>query len=664
MFDEGGSYVSSATGDNFRNYDEQVVNAAAGVVQAKLYAFPNVSLTPAMRDEETTCLIIGGKYNGSSTTTYYRVNVCPAAGQQSLKANGAYTVNITNVTAAGETDPGDAYDHTQLRMDYTLNEWDDSFLGTYVFDKDGNGLAVSQREVVFSEKGNQTVQLEVFTIRSSTAPISGNWTVGTPQGADAASFSSQKVSGNRYLRVTALNKNETATDRAAVVTVSWGSINLNINLTQLNPTSYMGGIKLQPSDLWFMMAGGTKEICVNLQGNFSGITRADITTSVLYPGSDTGWLTLGPGTTPDNLAAGLLYYNVRASNNASALSRLADIKFVVAQGVLIATAQASVTQSTTAPTDPLVRQLTMRLLEKTGSTYTDKGLVSENFQLFKGLPTGQSTAKDLHFSIISCDYLKYKMIIHSSQAWKIVPTGYAATGLTFSQMNDPGDKNNKKEVYISATSDLLTGWDGAFYLEYEDGVQVEFSVHQQGVFGTLVAHSGGADGSIYYYGTFLMNNKLWLDRNIGAIVGQDGIKGYFSNQPNTGITSVTDAKGVYLTRAQANTACPPGFRLPKRTAGSGEWDWVYNEMKWSTATGNAASGGVSYKNVWYVTYSENPLKRWFLPVCGHSSATTLTSGDYWSQEVGYLYFYSNNGGKSLNTSDTSFGLSVRCVRGS
>ncbi|GAE86454.1 hypothetical protein [Bacteroides reticulotermitis] len=122
MFDEGGSYVSSATGDNFRNYDEQVVNAAAGVVQAKLYAFPNVSLTPAMRDEETTCLIIGGKYNGSSTTTYYRVNVCPAAGQQSLKANGAYTVNITNVTAAGETDPGDAYDHTQLRMDYTLNE--------------------------------------------------------------------------------------------------------------------------------------------------------------------------------------------------------------------------------------------------------------------------------------------------------------------------------------------------------------------------------------------------------------------------------------------------------------------------------------------------------------------------------------------------------------
>ncbi|MFV0589532.1 hypothetical protein, partial [Bacteroides reticulotermitis] len=352
MLEEGGAFVPGSSANDFYNYDSQVVNAAAGVVQAKLYAFPNFVTTPNIQDHETTCLIIGGKYDGSSTTTYYRVNVCPAAGQQSLKANGAYTVNITNVTAAGETDPGNAYDNSQLKVDYTINEWDDSFLGTYVFDKDGNGLAVSQREVVFSEKGNQTVQLEVFTIRSSTAPISGNWTVGTPQGADAASFSSQKVSGNRYLRVTALNKNETATDRAAVVTVSWGSINLNINLTQLNPTSYMGGIKLQPSDLWFMMAGGTKEICLNLQGNFSGITRADITTSVLYPGSDTGWLTLGPGTTSDNLAAGLLYYNVRASNNASALSRLADIKFVVAQGTLIATAQASVTQSTTAPTDP------------------------------------------------------------------------------------------------------------------------------------------------------------------------------------------------------------------------------------------------------------------------------------------------------------------------
>ncbi|MBB4043431.1 hypothetical protein [Bacteroides reticulotermitis] len=54
----------------------------------------------------------------------------------------------------------------------------------------------------------------------------------------------------------------------------------------------------------------------------------------------------------------------------------------------------------------------------------------------------------------------------------------------------------------------------------------------------------------------------------------------------------------------------------------------------------------------------------FLPVCGHSSATTNTNGNYWSQEVGYLNFNSNNGNKNLNTSDNSNGLSVRCVQGS
>ena len=666
LLDEGGSFVSGTSANEFCHYDAQVVNAAAGVAQAKLYAYPNFVVAPTIRDNETTCLIVGGKYNGSSTTTYYRINVCPASGQQALKANGAYTVNIKNVTAAGETDPGDAYDKSQLNVDYTLNEWDDSFLGTYVFDEHGNGLAVSQRTVVYSDKGNQSVELEVFTITSATNPISGSWTVGTPQGVDAASFSSQKVPApaNRYLRVTALNNNETTTDRTAVVNVNWGTINLPISLTQLNPTSYMGGIKLQPSQLWFMMTGDTKEICVNLQGNFSGVTRSDITTSVIYPGSDTGWLTLGAGTTSDDLAAGLIYFNVTAAGNGTLLTRLADIKFVVKQGTMIATAQASVTQSTTAPTDPLIRQLTMRLLEKTGSTYTDKGLVSQIFPMFKGLPTGQSTANDLHFSLISHDYLKYKMVIHSSQAWKIVPTGYAATGIRFSQMSDPGDKNVAKEVTISAANDEVTGWDGAFYLEYEDGVQVHFSVHQQGVFASLAAHSGGADGSIYYYGTFLMNGKLWLDRNIGATVGQDGINGYYSNQGSTGITSNPAAKGVYLSRAQANTACPPGFRLPKRTANSGEWDWVFNEMKWSTANGDLSSGGVSYKNVWYVTLSDSPKVRWFLPVCGHSGNSLNTYGNYWSQEVGYLYFNSNTGAKNLNTSDTANSLSVRCVQGS
>ena len=53
-----------------------------------------------------------------------------------------------------------------------------------------------------------------------------------------------------------------------------------------------------------------------------------------------------------------------------------------------------------------------------------------------------------------------------------------------------------------------------------------------------------------------------------------------------------------------------------------------------------------------------------LPVCGHSSATTNTNGNYWSQEVGYLNFNSNNGNKNLNTGDNTNGFSVRCVQGS
>ncbi|MFV0586434.1 hypothetical protein [Bacteroides reticulotermitis] len=54
----------------------------------------------------------------------------------------------------------------------------------------------------------------------------------------------------------------------------------------------------------------------------------------------------------------------------------------------------------------------------------------------------------------------------------------------------------------------------------------------------------------------------------------------------------------------------------------------------------------------------------FLPVCGYSGAPTGLYGYYWSQEVGYLNFRSDNGNKNLNTSNDTNGFSVRCVQGS
>ncbi|MBB4046438.1 hypothetical protein GGR06_004273 [Bacteroides reticulotermitis] len=660
MFDEGGFNT-----DSICHYKDQDVKAVNEKVEAKLYAFPNFVETPEdIEDKFTTCLIIGGKYNNSSTITYYRVNVCPAASQQLLKANSIYTINITKVNSAGKSDKEDAY-KSPIEVEYEINEWDDSFLGIYVFDKDGNGLAVSQRKVIFSEEGPQSIQLEVFTLKSATKPLSGNWAVGGLQGTNASTYFSAKrkstATTEKYLTVTARSKNETLSDREATFNVTWGDIKIPISLTQLNPNSLISKISLIPGELEFEKPGNTQEICVNLQGNFGGIGRGNITPVALYQGSEADWLTLSQGTTPDSPALGLFYFNVTASDNTSGANRLADIKFVVTQGELIATAQASVKQNS------MVREVSIHLFEKSGTDYEDRGFASEYFSEVKGFASGQDLSDHLHFAIIAPDQFKYRMKINSSMGWEISST--SGSKLHFSSTS--GDANAESTVEITVTWQADSGWEEDFYIKYDDGDQEKFTAHQQGTFkklgeyvkdGTVI--TSVESSLIYYYGVFKMNENLWLDRNLGATVGQNGDKGYYTNETDVDIPSDPAARGAYFTRAQADTACPPGFRLPrgKEGSGDGEWDWVVENIVWSTQDGNVAAGGVAYKKVHYVTYSEIPLKRWFIPVCGYSADPAGTNGYYWSQEVGYLYFFPNNGGKYLISSNDTAGYSVRCVQ--
>lgn len=662
LFDEAGISVNGSSEGDFVSYNDQNVTALSGALQAKLYAFPNYVAIPTMQDHETTCLIIGGKYNGSSVTTYYRINVSAPNRGQLLKANSAYTINITNVTGEGETDPNDAYDRTQLKMDYLFNEWENTFLGTYEFDKDGNGLAVAQRNVIFSEKGGQVIELEVYTIPSPTNPISTEWSVGSVTGTNAANFTAERGTGvaKRYVRVSTLSDNAVAVNRQAAVSVVWGNISIPVNLTQLNPMSLMGGIKVNPNLLWFPKAGNTKEICVNLQGNFSGIAREDIAARILYTGTETGWLTLLPGTTADDPVAGIYYFKVTADQVVSG-QRSANIKFVVTKGSVVATAQVGVDQTITDQDSPnFIRQLSVYIYEKqTDNTYKSY-LFYDRFSSFKGLPNGHSGANYLHFSTIGYGSLKYNLRIQSSMAWKIVPSISAGTNLSFDKMSDAGDEFNSKSVWITANKDVALAWSGSFYVEYENGDRTDYVVYQEGILAVLPT-----DNQVYFYKTMMMNGKMWLDRNLGATVGQDGLNGYFSNQgtDNTGVTCDTKAKGVYLTREQADIACPSGFRLPKRTDGSGEWDWVYNNVKWSTAIGVDLYGtGTKCKYVHYVTLSVDPKAYWLVPICGSSGYPGLQSTSYRSMEVGGIYLNAITGGFSWETSDNSSQLPVRCVR--
>lgn len=123
----------------------------------------------------------------------------------------------------------------------------------------------------------------------------------------------------------------------------------------------------------------------------------------------------GPGTTPDSPALGLFYFNVTASEYTTGTNRLADIKFVVTQGDLIATAQALVRQNN------MVREVAIYLLEKSGTDYEYRGLASEYFSGVKGFDSEEDMSDHLHFAIMAPDQFKYQMKINHPWIGKLVP---------------------------------------------------------------------------------------------------------------------------------------------------------------------------------------------------------------------------------------------------
>lgn len=91
-------------------------------VTAKVYTFPNTVSVVSQNDDQTTYLMIAGKYNGSATETYYRFNMVTNSNRQLLQHNHCYTGIISNVAGPGSNSPGEAKDANPM-FDYTVSDW-------------------------------------------------------------------------------------------------------------------------------------------------------------------------------------------------------------------------------------------------------------------------------------------------------------------------------------------------------------------------------------------------------------------------------------------------------------------------------------------------------------------------------------------------------------
>lgn len=139
------------------------VSAPGRSFQQQIYVFES-SKSSLLRNQTTsTELIIAGKYNGSSTITYYKIAFLDASGKAlPLLRNFKYSVNINKVSAAGYPTFETASSNVPVNMEVTTATWEDS--GMNVMATDGQYiLALSNDQLEIGGAAGQTVNFTVYS---------------------------------------------------------------------------------------------------------------------------------------------------------------------------------------------------------------------------------------------------------------------------------------------------------------------------------------------------------------------------------------------------------------------------------------------------------------------------------------------------------------------
>ena len=117
-----------------------------------IYTFESV--VPKNQSEvdmsKVTTLVVGGKYNGSSTVSYYRVDIVNGKNYLDILRNHLYTINITKVKSSGYPTPEEAFNSRPINIEAEVVVWDEAAIGNIEFDGQFM-LAVSQGKFDFTK---------------------------------------------------------------------------------------------------------------------------------------------------------------------------------------------------------------------------------------------------------------------------------------------------------------------------------------------------------------------------------------------------------------------------------------------------------------------------------------------------------------------------------
>lgn len=113
--------------------------AGQQVIEDKIYTFEADNIAKANTNTlDATALVVGGRYNGSPTTSYYRVDLkdYPNNTFYDVKRNYSYNVTITKINEAGPADPDEAFEKGALII-ASVEAWKEMSSSIQVIDPNG-----------------------------------------------------------------------------------------------------------------------------------------------------------------------------------------------------------------------------------------------------------------------------------------------------------------------------------------------------------------------------------------------------------------------------------------------------------------------------------------------------------------------------------------------
>lgn len=196
---------------------------------AQLYLPESPPPTSGDPVNDATCIIVGGYYSGSSTITYYRLDLNPGTSGHPLGQilrNHRYEFNITSVLSEGYSTPQDAANNISSSMEARIVLWSD-YVKHMVFDL-YNYLGVSESYITLAGEANSSYNI---LVQSNLPNYSMTWAdrTGLPEGSPSSSLSDDyflvdKASDGSSILVTATQINlADSTDRVRYILLQEGA---------------------------------------------------------------------------------------------------------------------------------------------------------------------------------------------------------------------------------------------------------------------------------------------------------------------------------------------------------------------------------------------------------------------------------------------------------